>query len=156
MTRSRDSAETSSDKAATAASRDGDHPRKDWHDGIARLESIPAKLGETEVRYRNIIESTLHNRALRARHFPRCVAAEPAWSLMLELIAADLRRDTISVARLCQSLPISQATALRHIGRMCECDIAMRWQDPIDHRRTNICISAAGRQAMLRYLSAAR
>lgn len=150
MTRYRDSAAKSSAKAGR------DLNRKDWHDGIAHLESIPAKLGETEVRYRKIIESTLHNRALRARHFPRCVAAEPAWSLMLELIAADLGRETLSVARLCQSLPISQATALRHIGHMCDCDIALRWQDPIDHRRTNICISAAGRQAMLCYLSAAR
>jgi DNA-binding MarR family transcriptional regulator len=68
---------------------------------------------------------------------------DPAWDMLLELIAARLENRALSVSALCFASGVPQTTALRHIDRMAEAGVIVRTGDSDDHRRILVSLTDA-------------
>lgn len=77
--------------------------------------------------------------------------ADPAWDILLELFAAELSQERISVSSLCAGAAVPSTTALRWIAQLERSGLACRQQDPKDARRYYVSLTADGRQRMESY-----
>jgi DNA-binding MarR family transcriptional regulator len=98
----------------------------------------------------------LRLRRLRDRHFEPALFADPAWDMLLDLMAADHERRRVAVSSLCIAAMVPPTTALRWIAAMTEQGLFARRPDPDDGRRVFIALTDLARAAMERYLAAAR
>ena len=99
------------------------------------------------------VKGMLRARRTRDKIFGDELFADPAWDILLESLAAYLRRQKISVSGLCAVAAVPATTALRWIVKLEQEGLLTREDDPLDHRRTWICITEAGLAAMLRYFA---
>jgi DNA-binding transcriptional ArsR family regulator len=88
---------------------------------------------------------------LRSRAF-----ADPAWDMLLDLMAARLEGRQVAVSSLCIAAAVPPTTALRWIKTLTETGILERIADPQDGRRVFIRLSDAAAEAMGEYLAAAQ
>lgn len=102
------------------------------------------------------IRAAIRARRLRAQYFDGELFADPAWDMLLDLYAATLENQRVSVSSLCIAAAVPPTTALRWIGTMHEVGLFERHADPDDRRRAYIALSERGAAAMRAYLSAAR
>lgn len=93
------------------------------------------------------IRSVIRARRLRGNYFNDDLFADPAWDMMLDLLAARMEGRQVSVSSLCVASAVPPTTALRWITLLCAKAILVRASDPADARRTLITLSddAAGR-----------
>ena len=82
------------------------------------------------------------------------IFAEPAWDMLLDLYAARLERQPVSVSSLCIAAAVPATTALRWIKTMTDAGIFLREADPQDGRRIFIALSDGANEAMARYFEA--
>ena len=76
---------------------------------------------------------------------------EPAWDIVIDLyIAAHENRD-VSVSSACIGAAVPSTTALRWLRVLEDRGIAVRDEDPVDHRRTFVRLSAAAFAELNRY-----
>lgn len=87
------------------------------------------------------LRDLIRQRRLRDRFFPKDLFADPAWDILLDLKAASLEGQKVSVSSLCIAAAVPPTTALRWISAMTESGMLVREQDPDDQRRVFIELS---------------
>lgn len=92
-------------------------------------------------------------RRLRDQFFPSEIFADPAWDMLLDLMAARLARNPVSVSSLCIAAAVPATTALRWIRTLTESGLFVRYNDPQDGRRVFIGLSDEAAEGMLRYFA---
>ena len=102
------------------------------------------------------IRSIIRQRRLRDRYFAADLFADPAWDMLLDLMAARVERVQVAVSSLCIAAAVPPTTALRWIKTMTDIGLFERVSDPEDGRRIFIQLSDKAAGAMTNYLSLAR
>ena len=116
------------------------------HDGGPPIEPVTA----SEIR------SMIRLRRMRDQFFAADLFADPAWDMLLDLMAARLSGEAVSVSSLCIASAVPATTALRWIRSMTDRGILVRQPDPQDGRRVFIALSTTSADAISRYFTAAK
>ena len=102
------------------------------------------------------IRAVLRQRRLRDRFFDPALFADPAWDMLLDLMAARLEDVHVAVSSLCIAAAVPPTTALRWIKTMTDFGLFERCADPDDGRRIFIQLSDSAMEAMARYFQASK
>jgi hypothetical protein len=102
------------------------------------------------------IRSMIRARRMRERYFPSDLFADPAWDMMLDLMAARLEGQKVAVSSLCIAAAVPPTTALRWIKTLTDHGILVRSADPQDGRRVYIGLSDKAAAGLESYLRAVR
>jgi DNA-binding MarR family transcriptional regulator len=102
------------------------------------------------------VRRILRLRRLRENFFDPSLFADPAWDMLLDLMAARLERARVAVSSLCIAASVPPTTALRWIKAMTDHALFERCADPDDGRRIFIQLSDRAMQGMARYFEAAK
>ncbi|NNC73269.1 MAG: MarR family transcriptional regulator [Sphingomonadaceae bacterium] len=102
------------------------------------------------------IRSMIRLRRLRDRFFDGTLFADPAWDMLLDLMAARIEGRQVSVSSLCIAAAVPPTTALRWIKAMTEQALFVRNADPRDGRRVFIALDDDAAHAMETWFAAAR
>lgn len=89
----------------------------------------------------------------RAAAFGRDLVGSPAWDMLLELLDARLRGQSVSVSSLCIAASAPATTALRRIDDLVAGGFARRRPDPGDRRRVFIELTDEAVMRLDRFLS---
>ncbi len=116
----------------------------------------PMDLVETPLPKAGEVRTMLRLRRLRESFFDASLFADPAWDMLLDLLAAKLEGDQVAVSSLCIAASVPPTTALRWIKAMTDHGLFERHADPMDGRRIFIRLSDFASRALGRYFSAAR
>ncbi len=108
----------------------------------------------TEVRAADL-RNMIKLRRLRDRFFDSELFADPAWDMLLDLMAARLEQVQVAVSSLCIAAAVPPTTALRWIKSMTDAGLFERVADPDDGRRIFIRLSETAATALQRYFAAA-
>ncbi|SBV34248.1 conserved protein of unknown function [uncultured Sphingopyxis sp.] len=100
------------------------------------------------------VRRMLRQRRMREQFFPADLFADPAWDMLLDLYAARLERQPVSVSSLCIAAAVPATTALRWIKTMTEAGLFVREADPHDGRRIFIALADGAFDALARYFEA--
>jgi len=87
------------------------------------------------------IRAILRRRASRTRSFGPRLFTNPAWDMVLDLLAARLEDKDMPVSSLCVGSNAAPTTAMRWIQRLEDVGMVTRSPDPEDHRRVLIRLS---------------
>jgi hypothetical protein len=117
---------TASNRTATV-SEERPTERLSLGDGTA-MSNVPSH-GE--------IKALLRARRLREQYLPSDLFADPAWDMILDLMAARLANQRVSVSSLCIAAAVPPTTALRWIRQLTERGVFSRIDDPADGRRVS-------------------
>jgi DNA-binding MarR family transcriptional regulator len=102
------------------------------------------------------IRTVLRLRRLRDNFFESVLFADPAWDMLLDLMAARLEGDKVAVSSLCIAAAVPPTTALRWIKAMTDHNLFERESDPTDGRRIFIRLSDEAASGIARYFAAAK
>lgn len=102
------------------------------------------------------IRALLRARRLRDQFLPGELFADPAWDMILDLLAARLAGQRVSVSSLCIAAAVPPTTALRWIRQLTERGVFARIDDPADGRRVFIELTRAAADAALDWAAAVR
>ncbi len=102
------------------------------------------------------VRAVLRVRRLRENIFPSDLFADPAWDILLDLMAARLENVRVSVSSLCIAAAVPPTTALRWIRQLTERGLLERQADPDDGRRIFIALSDHGAAAVARWFRESR
>jgi hypothetical protein len=102
------------------------------------------------------VRAIIRLRRMRERFFRSDLFADPAWDMLLDLMAARLERMRVAVSSLCIAAAVPPTTALRWIKTMSDNGMFVRVADPEDGRRVFIELSDGAASGMNAYLSAAK
>lgn len=102
------------------------------------------------------VRAMLRARRLRGEHLPADLFADPAWDILLDLLAARLERKQVTVSSLCVAAAVPPTTALRWIGVLAERGLLVRAVDRTDRRRAFVDLSDAAARALGGWLRQAR
>jgi len=100
------------------------------------------------------LREMLRIRRMRDHFLPSDLFADPAWDMLLDLMAARLGKERVSVSSLCIAAAVPPTTALRWIRLLTERGILIREADPADGRRIFIALSDAAAEAITRWYGA--
>ncbi|GGB25861.1 hypothetical protein GCM10011380_14320 [Sphingomonas metalli] len=100
------------------------------------------------------VRQAIRSRRMRDSFFGDGLFEDPAWDILLDLYAAHLERQRVSVSSLCIAAAVAPTTALRWIARMTEAGLLDRWPDPDDGRRAFITLSRRALEGMEGYAAA--
>ncbi len=100
------------------------------------------------------VRQVIRIRRMRDQFFPSEIFADPAWDMLLDLMAARLSGANVSVSSLCIAAAVPATTALRWIRTMTDAGLFVRHADPDDGRRVYIGLSDEAATGMMRYFSA--
>jgi hypothetical protein len=121
-------------------------------EALARLAAdsgLPETLIPVEA---STIRRLIRLRRDRERFFPAELFADPAWDMLLDLAAARLEGQRVSVSSLCIAAAVPTTTALRWVRTLSESGLFERHMDKSDMRRTWIGLSDAAAAGMLAWL----
>ncbi|MBU0555308.1 MAG: MarR family transcriptional regulator [Alphaproteobacteria bacterium] len=110
------------------------------------------RAGPTHSEIRGLIRA----RRLRDQFLPADLFADPAWDMLLDLLAARLAGKRVSVSSLCIAAAVPPTTALRWIRQLTERQILVRVDDPNDGRRVFVDLSEQTSEAILCWVDAVR
>ncbi|MGQ0590785.1 MAG: hypothetical protein ACT4N8_14870 [Sphingosinicella sp.] len=102
------------------------------------------------------IRALIRARRLRDQYFSGELFADPAWDMLLDLMAARLERKRVAVSSLCIAAAVPATTALRWIKVLTDRGLFVRSADPQDGRRVYIELSDETARALAAYLLAAK
>lgn len=102
-----------------------------------------------------MVRNLIRVRRLREQFFSKDLFADPAWDMMLDLMAARLEQRRVAVSSLCIAAAVPATTALRWIRTLTEHNLFVRREDPEDGRRIFIELSDAAADALTAYLQTA-
>lgn len=100
------------------------------------------------------IRAMIRARRVRDQYFSGELFADPAWDILLDLMAARLEGRDVGVSSLCIAAAVPPTTALRWISAMTEKGMLVRVADADDRRRVFIRLSADTAERMGACLSA--
>ncbi len=86
----------------------------------------------------DMVNKIIKSRRMRENYFESELFADPAWDILLDLMAARLSNATVSVSSLCIAAAVPATTALRWITSMTKNNMLIRKSDPMDARRVFI------------------
>lgn len=101
------------------------------------------------------IRAIIRSRRMRDQYFKSDLFADPAWDMLLDLMAARLERQKVAVSSLCIAAAVPPTTALRWIKTLCEQGLFVRVADAEDGRRVFIELSDQAAGDLEAYLTAA-
>ena len=113
---------------------------------IERVDFSSEKLSAAQVR------AHIRNRRARESYFPNSLFADPAWDILLDLMAARLEGRRVSVSSLCIASAVPPTTALRWIKTLTDEKFLARSADPADGRRIFVHLTDRAVAAMEAYL----
>lgn len=99
----------------------------------------------------NTVRALIRLRRLRDQFFSKDLFADPAWDMLLDLMAARLEQTSVAVSSLCIAAAVPATTALRWIRTLTEHGLFVRRADPEDGRRIFIELSSAASNALTAY-----
>lgn len=102
------------------------------------------------------VRDLLRARRIRADFLPADLFADPAWDMLLDLLAARLDGARVSVSSLCIAAAVPPTTALRWIKTLTEQGLVDRRADPHDGRRVFIALADETADALHRWFVAGR
>jgi hypothetical protein len=100
-----------------------------------------------------LVRKVIAARQARARFLDTQLFADPAWDMLLDLTAARVEHQRVSVTSLCIASGVPPTTALRWIGQMVDAGLFEREEDDVDRRRAFIRLSDKAADAMARYFA---
>lgn len=100
------------------------------------------------------IRAMIRARRMRDQFFAGELFADPAWDILLDLMAARLEGREVGVSSLCIAAAVPPTTALRWISAMTEQGMLVRVADADDRRRIFIRLSADTAERMAACLAA--
>ncbi len=103
-----------------------------------------------------LVRQTIRARRLRDGFLGKGLFEDPAWDMVLDLYAAHLEGERVSVSSLCIASAVAPTTALRWIGKLTDVGLMIRQPDPSDRRRAFVALSEKARQGMHAYVAAVR
>ena len=101
------------------------------------------------------VRALIRARQARSQYFPVDLFADPAWDMLLDLVAARLEGRVVSVSSLCIASAVPATTALRWIKTMTDAGLLERKPDSSDGRRIFIDLTDRAATAMEAYLARA-
>ena len=143
-------ARTLSDLAGTTAL-----PMRGVSDAAVSFRAQTSPLAATFVSERDV-RAVIKLRRMRDRFFPADLFADPAWDMLLDLMAARLGGIRVAVSSLCIASAVPPTTALRWIKTMTDSGIFLRVADPDDGRRIFLELSEATAEAVIAFMMAAK
>lgn len=102
------------------------------------------------------VRDLLRARRMRADFLSADLFADPAWDMLLDLLAARLDGVRVSVSSLCIAAAVPPTTALRWIKTLTDQGLVDRSADPHDGRRIFIALADDAANALHRWYGAAR
>ena len=102
------------------------------------------------------VRDMLRARRLREDFLPADLFADPAWDMLLDLLAARLEQERVSVSSLCIASAVPPTTALRWIRTLTDKGIVHRQADPHDGRRVFIALTDDTAEALTSWFTASR
>jgi DNA-binding MarR family transcriptional regulator len=114
------------------------------------VDAPVARPGNPPVTERKV-RAILNQRRNRDQFFEAELFADPAWDILLELYAAELGQQRMSVNSVCEGAAVPATTALRWIGVLERKQLIQRRPDPRDGRRVFLSLSRTAVEAMDNY-----
>ncbi len=141
-------------RALAGYAEPGAAPASVVSDGLIGYRAGPAPIrpGATQTVRAEDIRSMIRLRRQRERLFAGELFADPAWDMILDLMAAKIERLKVAVSSLCIAAAVPPTTALRWIRTLTDLGIFVRVADPTDGRRVFIELSEAAAAKVLGYL----
>lgn len=102
------------------------------------------------------IRAIIRARRLREQFFRADLFADPAWDMLLDLMAARIEKKRVAVSSLCIAAAVPATTALRWIKALTDRGLFLRSADPQDGRRVYIELSEETAKSVCAYLKAAQ
>lgn len=102
------------------------------------------------------VRDMLRARRLREDFLPADLFADPAWDMLLDLLAARLEQERVSVSSLCIASAVPPTTALRWIRTLTDKGVVQRQADPHDGRRVFIALTDDTAESLTRWFTASR
>jgi len=154
--------------------RDGHRVLQQLSEEVGRIANILASLSEDDVGDGNPlapaacreaeeppfdaaqIRAMIRARRLRDQYFRADLFADPAWDMLLDLMAARLEKGRVAVSSLCIAAAVPATTALRWIKLLTDRGIFVRQADPQDGRRVYIELSDDTARSLSAYFRAAQ
>lgn len=99
-----------------------------------------------------LVREILRSRRRRNDVFGEDLFGEPAWDLLLELYAAEITQQRVSISSACIASAVPPTTALRWIEKLEKEGWIGREGDPLDRRRYWVFLKEQGIAAMRKYL----
>lgn len=126
--------------------------------GMPAVEPIGSadKAADTAPLAAGQVRDLLRARRMRDEFMPGDLFADPAWDMLLDLLAARLEHERVSVSSLCIAAAVPPTTALRWIGNLTEKGFIQRQADPHDGRRVFIALTESAAEGLSRWFSASR
>lgn len=108
---------------------------------------------EERMRRCALAQSLIQERTRRFEYFPAELFAEPAWDILLELYAAQMAQQRVTVGQVCEQASIPDTTTLRWLKALDAAGYVLRRVDPLDVGRVFILLTPKGLDAMYSFLS---
>ena len=99
-----------------------------------------------------LVKEILRSRRKRETVFGGALFGEPAWDILLELYAAQLKRQDVPVSSVCEASAVPPTTALRWVVRLEKEGWVQRKRDDSDARRSLVELTAEASARMRTYL----
>lgn len=122
---------------------------------LAPMGAEPARADHPSISATQV-RDMLRARRIRADFLPGDLFADPAWDMLLDLLAARLEQERVSVSSLCIAAAVPPTTALRWIRTLTDKGLVERQADPHDGRRIFIALAQDAAEAMIRWFGASR
>jgi DNA-binding MarR family transcriptional regulator len=101
---------------------------------------------------KELVRAMIAARRDRDRFFPADLFADPAWDMLLDLYAARIEHQPVSVSSLCIAAAVPATTALRWIGQLAAAGLIERTPHRSDKRKVMVSLTQGGIDAMRGYL----
>lgn len=98
-----------------------------------------------------LVRQYLSAHAKRADALGASLFADPAWTMLLDLYAADVEGSHVSVSSACMASGAPQSTALLWLSKLQSQGLIERQGDPDDRRRTFVSIRPNASRAVERW-----
>lgn len=125
-------------------------------DAAARTPSVsvsaPVSEGVPDIAV-DTVRATIRARRMREKYFPADYFADPAWDMLLDLLAAEIAQHRVPVSSLCIAASVPATTALRWMKTLTDAGIFVRRADPHDGRRVFVELSSDASLALRRYFA---
>lgn len=116
---------------------------------------IPARPNRDSRPFLAMARKTYALRRKRAAIFGNAdLFGEPAWDILLDLFIAQAEGKPVSVSSACIGSASPATTGLRWLGVLADEGLVVRENDPEDHRRVLVRLTARGIAAMERFFEA--
>lgn len=99
------------------------------------------------------VRSVIRARRHRSQYFSEQLFADPAWDILLDLLAAEVAQHRVSVSSLCVAAAVPATTALRWMKVLVEKGMIVRREDPHDARRTWVELAPPTSLQLRRYFA---